>query len=51
MKCPDIEDTCGEKNCNPIWNEEMTVAIKDPNVPIRLVKLENITLEIFLTYY
>lgn len=25
-----------KKNCNPVWNEEMTVAIKDPNVPIRL---------------
>jgi len=33
-----------KKNCNPVWNEEMTVAIKDPNVPIRLVNLKRFSL-------
>ncbi|KAL7163606.1 hypothetical protein ACSBR2_039677 [Camellia fascicularis] len=25
-----------KKNCNPVWNEELTLSIKDPNVPIIL---------------
>ncbi|XP_059649544.1 protein C2-DOMAIN ABA-RELATED 10-like [Cornus florida] len=25
-----------KKNCNPQWNEELTLSIKDPNVPIKL---------------
>ncbi|XAR63646.1 hypothetical protein NMG60_11023664 [Bertholletia excelsa] len=25
-----------KKNCNPLWNEELTLSIKDPKVPILL---------------
>ncbi|KAJ6431703.1 hypothetical protein OIU84_019059 [Salix udensis] len=32
----EIEDSSGEKNCNPEWNEELTLSITDLNAPINL---------------
>ncbi|GMP93527.1 hypothetical protein CsSME_00043307 [Camellia sinensis var. sinensis] len=29
-----------KKNCNPVWNEELTLSIKDPNVPIILCMIK-----------
>ncbi|XP_050231856.1 protein C2-DOMAIN ABA-RELATED 7-like [Mercurialis annua] len=32
-----------KKNCNPEWNEELTVSIKDPNEPIKLAVFDKDT--------
>lgn len=28
-----------KKNVNPVWNEELTLSINDPNLPIKLVRI------------
>lgn len=29
-------------DCNPEWNEELTLYIRDVNIPIHLVSIENV---------
>ncbi|VFQ67173.1 unnamed protein product [Cuscuta campestris] len=31
-----------EKDVNPVWNEDLTLSVSDPNIPIKLVKMENL---------
>ncbi|CAK9180279.1 unnamed protein product [Ilex paraguariensis] len=46
MSYPSLQrvKTCVKKdNCNPVWNEELTLSIKDPNVPIKLAVFDKDT--------
>lgn len=27
-----------KKNTNPVWNEELTLSVADPNLPIKVVR-------------
>ncbi|XP_059306144.1 protein C2-DOMAIN ABA-RELATED 10-like isoform X2 [Lycium ferocissimum] len=31
-----VKTSVKKNSCNPVWNEELTVALKDPNIPIVL---------------
>ncbi|CAN4081062.1 unnamed protein product [Withania somnifera] len=31
-----VKTSCKKNNCNPVWNDELTLALTDPNVPIVL---------------
>jgi len=40
-----------KKNCNPVWNEELTLSISDLNVPINLVSNSPPYASLFMTCY
>ncbi|OIT27880.1 protein c2-domain aba-related 7 [Nicotiana attenuata] len=31
-----VKTSCRKKNCNPVWNDELFLALKYPNVPVLL---------------
>ncbi|XP_009626201.1 protein C2-DOMAIN ABA-RELATED 7 [Nicotiana tabacum] len=31
-----VKTSCKKNNCNPVWNDELTLALKYPNVPVVL---------------
>lgn len=33
-----VKTSVVNKNCNPVWNDSLTLSLKDPNVPIVLVR-------------
>lgn len=34
-----VKTSCKKNNCNPVWNDELTLALKYPDVPVVLVSI------------
>ncbi|KAE9461756.1 hypothetical protein C3L33_06337, partial [Rhododendron williamsianum] len=49
VKLPDskyfteTENSCSEEKCEPVWDEDLTLSIADPNTPIKLMVFDKDT--------
>jgi hypothetical protein len=37
----ETEDSCYKANINPEWNDDLTLSVVDPNLPVLIVSIYN----------